>query len=136
MAFCAASSSVNFCGMNTWVKVGCTVLFIQARVDNARVRARPEAGRMPACGNFASRCSRMATICVITSPSSTSTGTWPRGFIARYSGLRCSPLCSLTMTGSNGTPASSSMACGTKEQAPGAKNSLRLMDVSLYLSDR
>ncbi|EWS62275.1 hypothetical protein Y695_04499 [Hydrogenophaga sp. T4] len=91
MTFCAPSSSVNFCGMNTWVKVGCTVLFIQASVDSARVRASPDAGRMPACGNFASRCNRMETIWVTTSPSSTSTGTWPRGLSARYSAIAARP---------------------------------------------
>jgi hypothetical protein len=63
----------------------------------------------------------IARICVTTCSSSTSTGTWPRGLIARKAGSFCSPLCSLTITGSNWAPAASSSACGTKEQAPGAK---------------
>jgi hypothetical protein len=69
----------------------------------------------------------MARICVIFASPSTSTGTWPRGLMARYSGEFCSPLCSLTITGSNGAPAVSSRVCGTNEQAPGAKYSLRLI---------
>ena len=62
----------------------------------------------------------MAMICVITSPPSTSTGTWPRGLMALYSGLFCSLRCSFTATGSKVAPAISSMLCGTNEQAPEA----------------
>jgi hypothetical protein len=71
-------------------------------------------------GNWLSIQATMARICVIACPSTTSVGTCPRGLTARYSGLRCSFLCSLTATGSNVAPASSSMVCGTNEQAPEA----------------
>src|SRR6059058_2495652 len=54
---------------------------------------------------------------------STSTGTWPRGLMARKAASFCSPLCSLTITGSKSAPAVSSRLWGTKEQAPGAKYS-------------
>ena len=65
----------------------------------------------------------MATICVSGLPSTTSVGTWPFGLSARYSGARCSPLCSLSMRGTKSSPVAalmvSSAAWGTKEQAPG-----------------
>src|SRR4051794_33821601 len=76
----------------------------------------------------------MARIWVIVTSPSTSTGTCPRGLIARYSGESCSFLCSLTSTGSNGSPLASSRVCGTNEQAPGAKYSLRVMRFSLESS--
>ena len=73
----------------------------------------------------------MATIWLSGLPSATSTGTWPFGFIARYSGVLCSPLCSLTSFGSKAWPVAaliaSSATCGTNEQAPGAKYSSRFM---------
>src|SRR5690349_16678452 len=59
----------------------------------------------------------------MVSPPSTSTGTCPRGLMLRNAASFCSPLCSFTITGSNSAPAISSSACGTKEQAPGAKYS-------------
>ena len=60
------------------------------------------AAHVGAPGSFVLASSQVtiATICVITSPPATSTGTWPRGLIARNSGPRFSCLCSFTMTGS------------------------------------
>src|SRR3989337_4218926 len=69
----------------------------------------------------------MATIWWSGLPSATSTGTWPFGFSARYSGVLFSPLCSLTRFGLKSSPVAaftaSSPTCGTNEQAPGAKYS-------------
>src|SRR3954471_10577395 len=69
----------------------------------------------------------MAAIWVMTWSPSTSTGTWPRGLMARKAASCCSLLCSLTITGSNAAPAVSSRLCGTKEHAPGAKYSFMVM---------
>src|SRR3954466_5781371 len=77
----------------------------------------------------------MARICVITTPSSTSTGTCPRGLIARNSSSRFSCLCSFTSTASKGAPLVSSSACGTNEQAPGPKYSFRDMASLLQWHD-
>ncbi|MNC87056.1 hypothetical protein D3C83_27520 [compost metagenome] len=107
------------------MKVGCTVLFIHASCDIACARAQSSAGSRPAFGKLRSRKSQMATIWLSGLPSATSTGTWPLGFMARYSGVLFSPLCSLTSLGSKFSPVAaltaSSVTCGTKEQAPGAK---------------
>jgi len=109
------------------VKVPCTVLFIQANCDIACARAQGSAGSRPACGKRRSIQSQMARIWLSGLPSTTSTGTWPLGFIARYSGVRFSPLCSLTSFGSKPSPVAaftvSRPTCGTNEQAPGAKYS-------------
>ena len=68
--------------MKMCVKVGCTVLFIQAKVDSACARAMGSVGKKPICGNSWSRCKTMAKICVMGRPPLTNTGTWPRGLMA------------------------------------------------------
>ena len=111
------------------------MLFIHASCDIACARAQRSAGSRPAFGKLRSRKSQMATIWLSGLPSATSTGTWPFGLMARYSGVFCSPLCSLTSFGSKAWPVAaliaSSATCGTNEQAPGAKYSSRFM---LFLS--
>src|SRR3569832_739502 len=131
---CADSSSVNLKGMNTCVNVGCTVLFIHASVSIALVRSSAWVGRKPHCGNLASRCWTIARICVITTPSSTSTGTCACGLIALYSADSFSRLCSFTITGSNAAPLASSKVWGTKEHAPCAKYSFIVMGAFLESS--
>src|SRR6185369_14634287 len=117
------------------VKVGCTVLFIQASCESACARAQAEAGSKPAAGKLRSRKSTMATIWLSGRPSATSTGTWPLGLISRYSGVFCSPLCSLTSFASKSCLVAaliaSSATCGTNEQAPGAKYSSSFIGDSL-----
>ena len=82
--------------MNTCVKVGCTVLFSHASIDIVCARAHGSAGSSPAFGQRPSMYDRIARICVSGLPSTSSIGTWPSGFIARYSGVLCSPLCNFT----------------------------------------
>ena len=47
---CTASPSAKFSGLKKWVKVVCTVLFIQASCDIACARAHDSAGSSPTCG--------------------------------------------------------------------------------------
>ena len=123
-AWCA-SPSMKSAVRKMCVKVGCTVLFIHARRESACARSQDSLGSRPALGKLRSRKSQMATIWLRGLPSTTSTGTWPFGLIARYSGDFCSPLCSFTIFGSKSWPLAALIAsratCGTNEQAPGAK---------------